>query len=273
MLYKILSKITLTSLFAALLVVTGCDFNGSSSTGTMEVMLHDAPANYDEVNVFIERVEVNNSQTEDGWVEISTPEQSYNLLELTNGAMAELGSAELETGTYEQIRLILSQGGHSVVVEGVEHDMFVPSGAQTGIKLNVNAEIEPDITYTLLLDFDAARSVVEQGSEQSGVEYLLQPVIRATSEAVTGNIAGVVEPVEAEATIYAIDNSGSEPEVVSSTPADDVDGSFKLVGLEAGIYTVSVEPANENYQTEEITGVEVTVGETNEVGTITLSQN
>lgn len=268
-----LPKTTFTALFAALLLFTGCDFNGNSGTGTMEVMLHDAPATYDEVNVFIERVEVNNTQNDEGWVEISSPQQSYDLLKLTNGAMAQLASTELEVGTYKQIRLILSREGHSVMVDGVPHDMFVPSGAQTGIKLNVNAEIEPDITYTLLLDFDAARSVVEQGSEQSGVEYLLQPVIRATSEAITGNISGVVEPVDSDAVVEAIDNSGPESVTVSTTPVSDTDGSFKLVGLEEGTYTVSIKPGNENYQPEEITGVEVTVGDTNDLGTVTLSEN
>lgn len=252
--------------------LAGCDTSGTGvegETGTMEVQLHDAPANYEEVNVFIESVEVNNADTDTGWVEISSPQQSYDLLELTNGATAVLGSEQLPTGTYEQIRLILSRNGHNVVVNGTEHDLFVPSGEQTGIKLNVNAEIKPDITYTLLLDFDAARSVVERGNQRSGVEYLLKPVISATNQAESGNIAGTVEPVEAEPFIYAIADS----DTLSSTKADTSDGSFKLIGLEGGTYTVSIAPTNENYQTKDTTGVEVTEGETNDIGTVSLSQN
>lgn len=267
MLPKKLTTLPFALLFGLSLLFTGCAQDGG--TGTLEVLLHDAPANYDEVNVFIERVEVNNAETDTGWVEINSPQQSYDLLDLTNGAMEVLGSKQLEAGIYNQIRLILSRDGHSVVVDGVEHAMFVPSGAQTGIKLNVNAEIEPDITYTLLLDFDAARSVVVQGTDQSGTEYLLKPVIRATNEAITGNISGTVEPNDVETFVYAI--SGTE--TLSSTKVSEVDGTFKLIGLEAGSYTVSVEPVSDNYQTEEISDVEVTVGETNDIGTITLSQN
>lgn len=267
---KILS-IPFVLLLTVMVVFTGCDSpfgtGDDSDTGTMEVMLHDAPADYEAVNVFIERIEVNNAEQDTGWVEIGAPQQSYNLLELTNGAMAQLGDAELETGTYEQIRLILSEGGHNVVIDGESHDMFVPSGPQTGIKLNVNAEIEPGITYTLLLDFDANRSVVERGNQQQGMEYLLKPVIRATNEAVTGNIAGVVEPVEAEPFVYAIAND----DTLSSTKADTSDGSFMLVGLEEGSYTVSADPANEDFDSADTTDVEVTVGETNDVGTISLS--
>lgn len=272
MLLKKLFSISSAALFAISLLIVGCEDTtigtDTDGTGTLEVLLHDAPANYEEVNVFIERVEVNNGETEGGWETISTPEQSYDLLELVNGAMEVLGSAELEAGTYEQIRLILSSNGHSVVVDGTEHDMFVPSGEQTGIKLNVNAEIEPGITYTLLLDFDAARSVVERGNEQSGIQYLLKPVISASNEAVTGNISGTIEPVDAQPFIYAIADS----DTLSSTKADTSDGTFMLVGLEEGTYTVSVDPTNDAYQTSDTTGVEVTVGDTNDIGTVTLSE-
>ncbi|MEL7833227.1 DUF4382 domain-containing protein [Fodinibius sp. Rm-B-1B1-1] len=258
-------------LLAVSVVFMGCNSgtNADGDTGTMEVLMHDAPADYDEVNVFIESVEVNNSDNEEGWVEVNSPQQSYDLLELTNGATEVLGSAELPAGTYEQIRLILSSDGHSVVIDGQEHDMFVPSGEQTGVKLNVNAEIEPDITYTLLLDFDAARSVVVRGNQQSGEDYLLKPVIKATNQAVTGNIAGVVEPIEANPFVYAI----AGEDTLSSTKADTSNGEFKLIGLEEGTYTVSVDPTNESFATENVEDVEVTVGETNELGTITVSEN
>jgi hypothetical protein len=72
--------------------------------------------------------------------------------------------------------------------------------------------------------------------------------------------------------VYAIDNSGTDPDTLSSTKASETDGSFKLIGLEAGTYTVSVDPTNDTYQIKDTTGVEVTVGETNELGTVTLSQ-
>lgn len=253
------------------MIFISCDNAGtgaSGDTGTMEVQLHDAPANYEKVNVFIERVEINNTEEENGWEEFSSPQQTYDLLELTNGATEVLGSKELPAGTYEQIRLILSSEGHSIFVDGKEHELFVPSGEQTGIKLNVNAEIQPDITYTLLLDFDASRSVVERGNKQSGIRYLLKPVISASNEAETGSISGTIDPVDAEPFVYAVANS----DTLSSTKADTSDGSFKLIGLEGGSYTVSVDPTNSNYQSKDTTGVEVAVGETNEIGTIKLSE-
>lgn len=261
------------ALFGIFALVTGCDDNSTGSegdTGTMQVVLHDAPTNYQEVNVHIDRVEVNNSaDSETGWVTISEPNQTYDLLELTNGATEVLGSKELEAGTYEQIRLILADDGHTVVVNDTEHDLAVPSGQQTGIKLNINAEIEPDITYTILLDFDASRSVVELGNEQSGIEYQLKPVIKATNEAITGNISGTIDPAASKPFVYAI--AGAD--TLSSTKADTSNGEFKLIGLEEGTYTVAVDPTDDTYGQTEETGVMVTVGETTDIGTITVPQN
>lgn len=270
MLQSKLLKIPFALIVGILFFSYGCGTDADSRFGTMEVRLHDAPIDSaDAVNVFVERVEVNKQGDPDSWTTISEPAQSYNLLELTNGAYEVLGEAELEAGTYHQIRLILSEDNHSVVIDGETHDMIVPSGAQTGVKLQVNAEIEEDITYVLLLDFDASRSVVKAGQNNPSVSYLLQPVIRGTNEAVTGNIAGTVSPADAEPLVYAI--AGSD--TLSSTVADTSDGTFKLIGLEAGSYTVSVDPRNDGYQSADQPDVSVTVGETNDIGTITLTEN
>ncbi len=271
---KSLNKL-LTIPFAALvafsLLISGCSTGSDPGTGTLEVLMHDAPIDSaDAVNVFIERVEVNNTTSDQGWQVISEPQQSYDLLELTNGAYTLLGEAELEAGTYPQIRLILSQGGHSVEVGGTVYDMMVPSGPQTGVKLNVNAEIEEDITYRLLLDFDASRSVVEAGQDNPAVQYLLKPVIRATNEAITGNISGTVSPAEVSSVVYAIADS----DTLASTVPNETDGTFKLIGLEAGAYTVSVDPADDSgYAITNENDVSVTVGETNDIGTVELNQN
>lgn len=246
-----------------MVALTGCSIDSTPSMGTLQVKMHDAPADYDEVNIFIERVEVNNTTGDQGWQTISEPNESFNLLELTNGVFEVIADTELEVGTYPQIRLVVSRDANTVVINGEEHGLFVPSGSETGVKLNVNAEIQEGIVYTLLLDFDALRSVVKTG-QAPNPGYILKPVIRATNEAITGNIGGVVEPFEARAIVYAI----AGDDTLSTTFADEENGEFLLVGLEAGSYTVSVEA--ETYSSESFDGVEVTVGETTEMETIVL---
>lgn len=261
---KYVTKIALLILTASIFFL-GCEstLDSGSSTGSIVVKLHDAPVDYDEVNISVARVEVNNGETDEGWIVISEPNETYNILELVNGDMTVLADAQLEVGTYEQIRLILDDN-NTVVIDGQSYDLFVPSGAQTGLKLNINAEIREGIEYTLLLDFDASRSVVKRGVQDL---YNLQPVVRATNEAITGNISGSVTPVESRAAIYAI--AGSD--TLSTTYADTVSGEFMLVGLEEGAYTVSVEPREEGFESKSLTGVEVTLGENNAIGEIDVS--
>lgn len=254
---------------AAILLTIGCEMdstNADTEMGSMEVRLHDAPGNYEEVNVFVESVQINRTESDEGWVTINEPNQQYNLLELTNGAYEVIGEAVLEAGTYNQMRLILSREDNNVVIAGEEHDLFIPSGSQTGIKLNINAEIQDDITYVLLLDFDADRSVVKTGNDASPVNYLLKPVIRASNEAETGNIDGIVSPVDAKAAVYAINDT----DTLSTTYANVESGEFRLVGLEEGSYTVSVEASEEGYETTNIEDVAVIVGETSDIGVIEL---
>lgn len=251
------------------LLITGCDLGSGGGSGTLTVEMTDAPIDStDAVNVFIERVEVNRQGDPEGWTILSEPQQSYDLLELTNGATTVIGSTELEPGLYPQIRLILSQDGHSVEVEGNIYDMFVPSGAQTGVKLDINAEIEEDIEYVLLLDFDASRSVVEAGANEQN-PYILKPVIKAKEKAITGNIEGTVDPSAAEPVVYAIANSDTLASAVASTET----GYFKLIGLEEGTYEVSIDSRNTDYQSETVEDVGVTVEETTSLGTIQINQN
>jgi len=261
-------KFFTASLFALVLMVAGCDTAPQSETGTLEVRLVDAPIDsVSEVNVFIDSVQVNNTDNEEGWITISEPMQSYDLLKLTNGAYEVLGEVDLEPGTYEQIRLILNTEGNNLVFpdERVE-DLFVPSGAQTGVKLNVNAEIEAGFTYTLILDFDASRSVVKAGN--SG-KYLLKPVIKASNEATTGIVSGTVLPAEAKSKVLAI----IEEDTLTTTLADTTDGSYKLLGLDPGTYRISFEPRVDGYAGTDTTGVEVTAGATSELGTTELEEN
>lgn len=263
---QMIKKLAIGIAAFSMIAFTGCSLNSDGEVGTMLVKLHDNPADYDEVNIFVERVEVNNTAGDDGWQTISEPNESFDILKLTNGEFEIIADAQLEAGTYPQIRLVVSRDQNTVVVDGVSHSLTVPSGAETGVKLNVNAEIEEGIQYVLLLDFDAGRSVVETGQAQTP-GYILQPVIRATPEAITGNIGGVVSPVDARAAVYAI--AGND--TLSTTYADELTGEFLLVGLEAGSYTVSAAARDGDYNPASVEDVDVTVGDTNDIGTIELS--
>ncbi|GJM28591.1 MAG: hypothetical protein DHS20C17_12260 [Cyclobacteriaceae bacterium] len=226
------------------------------------VRLTDAPADYQEVNIDIQSIEVHTSGSSSGWVELDNiSEGVYNLLDLTNGLSVVLGEGEIPAGKISQIRLILGDN-NTLKTEGQVHDLTTPSAQQSGLKLQMHNTLAAGITYEVLLDFDAARSVVETGSGS----FNLKPVIRAIAEAQDGAIAGSVLPLEASPAVYAIQGS----DTITSAFTNN-NGDFLLSGLDTGSYTVGIEPADE-YQEISLTDVQVSIGQVTDVGTVQLSQ-
>ena len=158
-----------------------------------------------------------------------------------------------------QIRLILGDN-NSIKIDGNEIDLTAPSAQHSGLKLNVHAELTEGITYKILLDFDAARSIVKTGNGK----YNLKPVIRSITEAQSGAIKGVVDSVESIPAVFAI----VADDTVATTYADE-NGKFLLKGVPAGTYTVSFDP-KEGYQGFQKTDVSVTIGSVTDLGTVTL---
>lgn len=175
-----------------LVLLTACGGGGggsSSSTGTVSVGMTDGPAGGDYKAVYITVARVDVSTNGDSWQTVATLNKTYDLLEFRNGVVEALGSATLPAGQYAQIRLVLGDTPTGINILGSAHpypnyfidgsdhteELKVPSGYQTGIKIVQGFEIHPNGSTELLLDFDAARSIVMAGS--SG-QWLLKPTIK-----------------------------------------------------------------------------------------------
>jgi Domain of unknown function (DUF4382)/Carboxypeptidase regulatory-like domain len=225
----------------------------------IEVRLTDAPGDYEAVNIDIQGLEVHTEGggSESGWKSLEIEKGVYNMLEFTNGIDTLLGSALLPAGKISQIRLVL--GDHnSIQVDGSESSLSTPSAQQSGLKLNLHAELKEGVTYKILLDFDVARSIVKKGNGG----YSLKPVIRTISEATSGAIKGTVTPVASLPAVFAI----MEDDTVATTYTDET-GKFLLRGLPAGTYTVSFNP-KEGYEGVEKENVSVTLGSVTDLGIV-----
>jgi hypothetical protein len=230
-------------------------------TARLEIRLTDAPGDYQAVNIDIQGIEINanTGDVTSGWKSLEVQKGVYNLLELTNGLDTLLSSVELPSGRVSQIRLILGDN-NSLKIDDNEIDLTTPSSQHSGLKLNVHADLTEGITYKILLDFDAARSVVKTGNDK----YNLKPVIRSITEAQSGAIKGMVDSVESAPAVFAI----VEDDTVATTYADE-NGKFLLKGVPAGIYTVSFD-GKEGYGSFQKTSVSVTTGSVTDLGIITL---
>ncbi|SMO46138.1 DUF4382 domain-containing protein [Gracilimonas mengyeensis] len=253
-LFKEFNFSTFLLLAAAVLGFSACSTDSDDGNGTLRVMLTDAPAAYNEVNIEVEQVLVHRNEDavpeEDGdgenddddadengeWHVILDESMTINLLDYQNGETLELGETELEAGQYSQIRLMLGDD-NTIVVDGETYALTTPSAQQSGYKLNVNADIEEGEVYELIIDFDASQSIVATGAGG----FLLKPVLRTVDFEEQGSIAGTVMPIEAEPFVYAIhgqDTVGTQP---------DDNGNFQLTGLEEGTYDVLFAPTNDSY--------------------------
>lgn len=261
---KLTQKTTLFFCICCLLFMSACSEDTEEVNGTarVQVRLTDAPGDYEEVNIEIMDVQVNPEDDEEGWVSLDSVNTGvYNLLQLTAGLDTLLGTAILPAGHMGQLRLIL--GNNNAVVEnGNTHNLTTPSAQQSGLKLQINTELVAGATYQVLLDFDAAKSVVKAGN--SG-KYILKPVIRTIVEAQTGSIGGTLQPATTGAVIFAINGQDS----VSTFASDE--GRFLLRGLPAGDYNVLVQPATSSgYADKLLEGASVQNGQLTDLGAIVL---
>ncbi|WP_430815161.1 DUF4382 domain-containing protein [Carboxylicivirga sp. RSCT41] len=245
-----------------LVIFVGCkDDDNNDKMSSMEVRLTDSPAEYDNVWIDVEEVRINtSSEDEEGWQTLSTEDGVYDLLELTNGNDTLIAGEGLPAGQISQMRLLLGDD-NTLVKEGTSYPLKTPSGQQSGLKFNINAELVEGVTYKIWIDFDAGRSIVEKGNGT----YSLKPVIRTFTEATSGSIKGVIDPVTVRSYIIAISASND----TIGTFSDTLNGEFLLRGIAEGSYEVEIEPADE-YEKQEINDVNVVLGQTTDLGTITL---
>ena len=251
-----------------MLAIAGCDRSAvepQGQTGTLQVNMIDSPAAYDQVNIVVDSVQAHIAidDTTAGWFTLSTTPATYDLLVYVNGSFAVIGSAELPVGRYSQVRLFIGSGSN-VVVDGQTKPLAIPSGVQSGVKLLINATITADQTTTITLDFDANLSVVKSGNPVDPT-YSLRPVIRTTTSASTGFIAGVVSPATSRPTIWARSSTG-----VTLTTTTDASGGFRFLCLTPDTYTVEVVSNDDLYAARTITGVNVGASATVDLGTISL---
>ena len=252
------SLLLAVSLLAALqLLACGGGRGSSGGTGTLSVALTDASTDdYRAVYVTIRRVDVHREGG--GWQTVSEPGKTYSLLELVNGVRQRLGLKDLPAGYYTQMRLILDDDPDNTRnILGVLHpygnyfidrsdsavELKVPSGLQTGIKIVRGFTISGGGTTEILLDFDAARSIVQAGS--SG-QWLLKPTIKVLETRELCRIEGDAGQGGVLVSAQVYDGSAAAPEdrvrVQAATVSDDSGGyvlfvpagTYSLVGYKDG---------------------------------------
>jgi Domain of unknown function (DUF4382) len=279
--------------------------SGGGSGSTVNLHLSDPPTCssttgglYSHVYVTIAKVQIHASaapaDNDPGWitlVDLTSAPQQVDLLGTASSQcfLADLGSASLQPGTYQQIRLVLAAnnaavannqcgtaGTNCVVLDSDPNNpqqLQIPSGVQTGIKIPPGRiaggqfTIAQGQTKDLNIDFDACASVVVQGNNQ----YRLKPTLFAGEVSLTGssisgkvidNATGLAIP-GGKVLVALQQRSTTDPGLtgvqVTLQTATDAQGNFDLCPVPAGTYDVVVAaegPSGETYAPTITTGVQ-----------------
>lgn len=259
------------------IVLLGCSF-ASEETGTLKLSLTDAPiadaAAVEGVYITISSIKYNQN---DVWIEDTNFEgpKEFNLLELTGGTVALLSNTEITAGEITQIRFMLdvqedgtsedpSPGSYIVLdstgtadgtkANDVIHELFVPSGEQTGYKATGSFTIPANGEVEITADFDVRKSVVKRGVKD---EYILKPTIRLVVNNQAGTIAGSFTEGTTTYPSYIIfayedgEYAASEAaevtgdaiqfeHAISSASADLTEGSYTIPFLAEGTYDLII---------------------------------
>ena len=302
---SLIAAFAVFSLVAALLLA-GCGGSGTTTTSavqkaTVNVSLSDPPTcasstggAYTSIFVTIKDVQIHTSSTagpnDPGWVDLtpnlsSAPKQVDLLGQADNQCfLASLGSGtQIQAGTYQQIRLILSTtpvsgdacGGSANCVKlssnGSIQPLQLSSEAQTGIKIpgpsiaGGNITVGPGETKDLNIDFDGCASIVVlTGNNQ----YRLKPVLHAgivstTSVSVNGKLVNQTtgQPIVGGKAVVALEQKDSAgiDRVVMQTTAN-ADGTFVFCPVPSGqmfdVVAAAIDGSNVAYAATVTTGVQ-----------------
>jgi len=264
----------------SVLVLSACGGSDDPATGSMRLALTDTPAcGYDHIYVTVLGAKVHRSANvvdgDDGWYSFTTPgfPKRVDLLALNNGVLEELGQVPLPAGTYTQLRLLLGASGaqapfaNAVVISGAaglppsERLLTTPSAQQSGLKLNVNLQVQANQLADFVLDFNACKSVVVAGN--SG-KHLLKPVMAVFPRVATGMaVDGFVGNWTAQ-TAVSLQRDGA---VVRST-VPDASGYFVLPYLPGTGSGFDLVVSTPDRGTQVVTSVPVTAAAITRVGSL-----
>ena len=196
-----LRRVGLASTAFSLAVLAACgggSGNGKLSTGAVSVSLTDAPV--DGATAVVVAFTGIDLQASDGTLTtIAFPStQSVDLLKLQGGATGALTqNAAVPAGSYSWMRLKVladkntQNESYITLTDGTQYPLYIPSGAETGLKLVSPFTVAQGSTTRLVIDFNLRKSITAPPGQDPN--YILKPALRLIDELQVGKILANID--------------------------------------------------------------------------------
>lgn len=255
------------------LMLAACGGSGPG-TGQMQLQITDAPVDgADNVVIQFTGIEVQNadgSRRTFSFDDPATPAvdvKTLDLLTLQNGnAALLLAPVTLPAGNYSWLRVMVQAEYDGVMdsyitIDGVQNELYVPSGSQTGLKLNTGFTVPQGGLADFTIDFDLRHSIVQPIGRPG---YHLKPVLRMVNNVTVGSLAGSVNAAVIDqecgtasdrplGAVYVYSGSDVVPDDMDLAPSEPLASanviqggtaqaptfSYTLAFLSPGAYTIS----------------------------------
>ncbi len=248
---------------AAFMALASCNTNKTlTSPQKVSFLLTDAPAwvGFTHVNVQITGLAYVTADSTITNVPI-TP-GVYDLKSLMNGDSTLLSQIILPNNvSVKQVRLILGSNNSVTLSNGTVVPVTIPSGMQSGIKINIDETVPSSGDFSIMIDFNAGRSIISTGNNT----YIMKPVLRAYVVEATSSIKGNVSPANLPTKVFVI-NGIDTIATMSDTTKNNY---FQLSGFTVGTYTVQFMPTDTTMVTKTISAT-VKYGSDTNLGTVAV---
>lgn len=187
-----------------LVVLSSCGGDGGNGrstiapdSGFLTLALTDAPVDdAAEVIVVLTGLELQRGPESTINIDFDTP-RSIDLLTFRDGKTVNLvEGAAILPGNYQWLRLKvraepnLQDGSRIRLRDGRQFPLYIPSGAESGLKLNRAFVVAQGSITRLLIDFDLRKSVVAPPGQTN---WFLRPSLRLVDQLQTGTLTGTVD--------------------------------------------------------------------------------
>jgi len=183
-----------------------------------------------------------------------------NLLDLQGNKVQNLLYEEIiPSGSYDWIRLAVNAEQDSILdsyiklKDGTEHELYIPGGSQTGLKLVSSFELMTNAEFNYTIDFDLRKSIVLTGVDN----YILRPSLRLINKTESTTITGSVDasllstisagctdddPVTGNA-VYLFENANAIPDDINNTSKNLINSSLVVLNTNGNYeYTLGFIP-------------------------------